>query len=246
FHLIFNYNIMNLNQEAIQIAESLNVPKWKEFSQIAKNLIAILIAGIPCPGAGSVAELIDKVGDHFLEPDLKDAVEKLAGLIIVLAPEVEKLPKLEEKVGALFIVLEQNQALLYKLDAICENFNKTALQHFHVYTDNSLQELVESTVKNMKVRIEAHNNGVNLLYRFKTEGGDVQFNSTGGSHQRVDQSVFEGKEGGFVSMDNLNASGPIRTSSDGKDSEIAFGTGSALESQKVGFLGFGRKKNDED
>ena len=32
--------------------------------------VRTLVTGIPLPGAGSAAMLIDKVGDRFLEPDL--------------------------------------------------------------------------------------------------------------------------------------------------------------------------------
>jgi|GEM_PF-6004973 hypothetical protein len=237
---------MDYNQKAILIAESLNVPKWKEFSQIAKNIIAISIAGVPLPGTGSVATIIDKTGDHFLKLDLKEAVEKLAHLVSQLAPEVEKLPKLEEQVGALFVVLEQNQALLKKLGVICEKFNKKTLQHFHVYTENSLQELIETTVKNMNVKIEVHDNGVNLLYKFKTEGGDVQFYSTGGSHQQIRRSKFQGKDGGSISMDKLNVSGPIRTFSDENSSGVAFGPNGSIGFEVGGVLEFGKKKQNDD
>ena len=234
---------MSLKEKARQIDEQIkNDPKWKDAGKIVTDLGAVIFSLIPPVGVA-----IDKVGDRLLEPDLNRKIKQLAELITAFAPEIDKLDNIEARLGAIFILLEKNQSLLERLNSICIEFNQSVPREFYVYTDNSLQEFIRVTVQDMNVRIEAHNQGSNILYRFKTSGGDVQFYSTSGGQQRVYDSEFRGKSGGVVGMNNLGISGPIKTFDNEKGTGVAFGPGGKIMFGPGGKLGFGkdRKRNEE-
>lgn len=234
---------MSLKGKSMQIVEQIkNDPKWKAKGKIVTDLGAIIFSLIPPVGVA-----IDKIGDRLFEPDLNKKIQQLAELIQLLAPEIEKLDDIEAQLGAIFILLEKNQSLLDKLNSICLTLNASLPQNFHVYTDASLQEFIRVTVGNMNVKIEAHNQGANVLYRFKTSGGDVQFYSTTGGQQRIYDSEFEGKSGGKVGMNNLGIKGPIRTFDNEKGTGVGFGPGGKISFGRDGKLSFsGKRQTEED
>ncbi|MDO8527760.1 MAG: hypothetical protein Q7T03_08750 [Deltaproteobacteria bacterium] len=233
---------MDFKERAAAIADELeNQPAWKKTGKFATDLAAIILAGIPVAGSASV--VVDKIGNKLFEPAIQKNLVQLAKIVEGLAPDIEKIQTLEDQVGAMLVFLQENKSVLQRLDEIYNKLGIEEKKTFGVLTDNSLQEFVEVTVKDMNVRMEARNRGENILYRFRSSGGDVEFVSTAESQQRVYQSTFTGQHGGTVGMDGLGVAGPVQTFDHKNGTGVGFGSGGTLTFEQGSVITFGKKSD---
>jgi hypothetical protein len=227
--------MVDLNK-AREIAEQFQKDaRWRKRGKIAIDIASALLSAIPIAG-GPLSVAVDRIGEVFFDPPIEASLQTLAGLVAGVAPEIDKIQDIDARISAIAAVIEQHQVFIWRLQHLAERL-QPALRTFHVSTVGSVQEFVDVTIRNMHVLVEAHQMGRNYLAGVRTQGGDVTFNSSGGGHQRIQGSTFDGDSGG-VGMDRLKVEGQIRA----KEAVVEFGPGGTISFEGGGTLSFRARK----
>lgn len=222
---------------AKQIATELrSTEAWRTRGNLAVSLAGALLSAIPGAG-GPLQVLCEKVGGRIFDAKLETKFTDLCDVVAALEPELKCLDDLDAQISGVVAALEANLSLHQRVAELLRLLHPAAVDVFGVKTVGGLQEFVKVTVRDMNVLVQAHQYGINLLKKFRTQGGNVQFDSSTGGYQRIEESTFEGSKGGQVGMDKLTLSGrvaPITHQPDqpgiglGEGGSIAFGPGGQL------------------
>ena len=234
-------------KRAAEIAAQLERSEdWRQRGRTAVAIAGTILSAIPIAG-GPLSGLIDKVGAALVDPELEANFAELCNLVAMLAPEIDRLDDIEEKVSVTAAALKANQGALDRLTEMLGRLHPHAVDVFGVNTEASRQDFIDVTISDMSVLIEAHQRGFNYLRNVKTTGGGVQFNSTSGGYQKVVGSNFRGRSGSSVGMNNLTVQGPVKTLEDHPEkSGIGLGPGGSIGFGPGGVLRFGTAKRKDN
>jgi hypothetical protein len=215
---------------------------WRKRGRTATAIAAAVIAAIPIAGS-PLSVLCDKVGSALVDPNIEAKFGELCNLIAALAPDIQRIDELDAKISVTAAALKVKQGAMDRLVELLNHVYPRAADVFGVKTVGARQEFVSVVVRDMDVLIEAHQLGVNYLKGFRTKGGGVQFDATGGSQQRVEDRSFSGRSGGSVGMDKLVLQGRVGTLTDHPEHPgIGFGEGGSIGFGPGGVLAFGPGK----